>query len=503
MDLRSYLHIVRRRWMMILGCLLVAIAAAALVTARATPQYAGTAQLFVSTPGSDLSGVDVYQGSLFSAQRVASYADLVKGNALAQQVVDKLDLEETASELSGQISSRVVTDTVLLNVTVTDPSPARAQRLANAVAKQFTIYVAQLETSTAGGASPIKATVVDKSGLPASPVSPKPVRNIGLAALLGLLVGLGVAFLRESLDTTVKSGQDIVGATGGAMLGHVPFDSQATKRPLITQLETHAPRVEATRMLRTNLQFVHVDRDSKVFVVTSSVPREGKTTTAINLAIATAKAGQSVLLLEGDLRRPKVADYLHLEGTVGLTTVLIGKVDIDEAIQSWGTDGLDVITSGAKPPNPAELVQSEAMKATLDKLRARYDLIVIDAPPLLPVTDGALLAAQADGAILIVRHGKTTRDQTAQAARHLASVDATLLGAVLNMTRQRGASGYSYGYEYGYGYGYGYSSDSTTKKHRWDRKSSNGAASQPGVDFSPSEPEPSTESQARGWLSRR
>ena len=310
---------------------------------------------------------------------------------------------------------------------------------------------------------------MDSADCPPSPVSPIRFRNIGLAALLGLLVGLGVALLRESLDNTVKSGQDIQAVTGGALLGHVPFDSQATKRPLITELETHAPRVEATRMLRTNLQFVHVDHESKIFVVTSSVPQEGKTTTAINLAIATAKAGQSVLLLEGDLRRPKVAEYLHLEGTVGLTTVLIGKVDIEEAIQTWGDDGLEVITSGAKPPNPAELVQSDAMKTTLDKLRGRYDLIIVDAPPLLPVTDGALLSAEADGAILIVRHGKTTKDQVAQAARHLAAVDATLLGTVLNMTRQRGGRGNAYGYSYGYGYGYGYAPEEPGKKGRRGR----------------------------------
>jgi capsular exopolysaccharide synthesis family protein len=467
MDLRTYLHMVRRRWLLILSCFVLSVVAAMFVTARATPQYASTARLFISTPGSDTTGVDAYQGSLFSAQRVASYADLVTGKALAQRVVDSLHLSESPSGLSGQVTSKVVTGTVLLDVTVTDPDAVRAQRLANAVASQFTFYIVGLETTAGKTASPIKATVVDSAGLPGTPVSPEPVRNIALAAVLGLMVGLGVAFLRESLDNTVKSGLDIVAATGGALLGHIPFDSLAAKRPLITELEAHAPRVEATRMLRTNLQFVHVDRDSKVFVVTSSVPGEGKTTTAINLAIATAKAGQSVLLLEGDLRRPKIADYLHLEGTVGLTTALIGKVGVEEAIQEWGEDGLEVITSGAKPPNPAELVQSEAMKHVLDKLRSRYDMIIVDAPPLLPVTDGALLSAQADGAILVVRHSKTTKDQVAQAAKHLTDVDATLLGTVLNMTHQRRGTGYAYGYSYGYGY----SSEDSIKRRRGARKS--------------------------------
>ena len=471
-DLHGYVQVVRRRWVLIAVCFALCVLAGAAYTLRATPQYASTAELFISTPSSDSSGQDAYQGGLFSEQRVQSYADLITGKALAQQVVDDLGLDRTASSLTHQISSAVVPDTVLLDVTVRDPDPAAAQRLANAVAFKFTRYVQGLETPVNQEVSPIKATVVDSAGLPLTPVSPRPVRNVGLAALLGLLLGLGAALLRESLDNTVKSGIDVPALGGGAVLGHIPFDSQAVKRPLITQLEPHAPRGEATRMLRTNLQFVRVDRQSKVFVVTSSVPQEGKTTTAMNLAIATANAGQAVLLVEADLRRPTLATYLHLEGTVGLTTALIGKVDVDDVIQPWGEDGLDVITSGAVPPNPAELLQSVTMKNILERLRARYDLVIVDAPPLLPVTDGALLSAQADGAILVVRHGKTTREQVAQAARHLEAVDAPLLGIVLNMTRQRGGRGQPYGY----GYRQGYAPGQPESRHRRRRTSPEPAA---------------------------
>lgn len=446
MELRDYLRVTRRRWKLILACTLLAVAAAAVVTMRATPQFASTSRLFISTPSN--ASTDVYQGGVFSQQRVASYADLITGEGLAQRVIDKRDLSQSAAALSEQITSEVAPEKVILEVTVTDPVPARAQLLARALATEFTVFIGELEASPGKSTSPIKATVVDDADLPTDPVAPQPVRNLGLAAIMGLLLGLGLAILRETLDTTVKSAQDVSHTIGTALLGTVQYDARAAKQPLVTELDTHAPRVEAFRVLRTNLQFVDVDRESKVVVVTSALPSEGKSTTAINLAITLAQTGQRVLLIEGDLRRAKLPTYLHLEPTVGLTTVLIGKVALEDAIQPWGEHGLDVMTSGTTPPNPSELLQSHAMEMVLAKARADYDIVLLDAPPLLPVTDAALLAAQADGAILVIRQGKTKKDQLAEAYQRLESVDARVLGSVLNMTPERGADSYSYGYGY-------------------------------------------------------
>jgi capsular exopolysaccharide synthesis family protein len=447
-ELRDYLRVIRRQWRLIVLCLLVAVGAAALLTLRATPQYASTSRLFVSTPGSDTSAA--YQGGLFSQQRVASYADLVTGDEIAQRVIDNLGLHETPARLSGQISATVVPETVILDVTVTDPNPRMAQRLDQAVADEFTDYISELETPPGKHRAPIKATVVDPAPLPHTAVSPQPVRNVGLAAIVGLLLGVGGAVLRETLNTSVRTPEDIAAASGAPILGSIAYDATAVKQPLVTNLDTHAPRVEAFRVLRTNLQFVDVDRASKLFLVTSSMPGEGKTTTAVNLAVTLARAGQRVVLVEADLRRPKVGQYLRLETVVGLTTVLVGRLAIDEALQPWGRDGLVVLTSGAIPPNPSELLQSRSMAQLLDDLRQRFDVIVVDAPPLLPVTDAALLAAQADGALLVVRHGRTKREQVHGSVERLQAVGGRLVGVVLNMAPQRGNDAHSYGYGYGY-----------------------------------------------------
>jgi receptor protein-tyrosine kinase len=325
--------------------------------------------------------------------------------------------------------------------------------LVDAVSDQFVSYVAELETPPGKDEATIKATVVDPGSEPTSPVSPQPKRNLALGLVLGLLIGVGFAVLRETLDTSVKTIKQLEDLIDAPVLGSISYDNDAVRNPLINDLGTYAPRVEGFRVLRTNLQFIDPDQQRKVFVITSSLPEEGKTTTATNLALALAEGGERVALVEADLRRPKISEYLNLEGSVGLTTVLVGRVPLHDAMQQAGPHvGLDVLSSGRTPPNPAELLKSHSMSAVLKELRADYDIVLIDAPPLLPVTDAALLASQADGAILVVRHGKTTADQVRAAAERLTSVGAEPAGVIFNMTPAKGSGQYGYGYGYGYGY---------------------------------------------------
>ena len=193
------------------------------------------------------------------------------------------------------------------------------------------------------------------------------------------------------------------------------------------------------------MQFLAVDNPPRVIVVTSSMPNEGKSTTAINIALALAEAEHNVVLVDGDMRRPKLDKYLDLVGSVGFSTVLSGRASLDEVLQKTRFPGLTVLTSGAVPPNPSELLGSLAAKKLLNELRAQFDYVIVDSSPLLAVTDAAILAASADGVLIMARFGQTKREQLAHAVGKLEDVGAPLLGAVFTMTPARGRS-YSYSY---------------------------------------------------------
>ncbi|HEX8347087.1 MAG TPA: CpsD/CapB family tyrosine-protein kinase, partial [Actinoplanes sp.] len=243
---------------------------------------------------------------------------------------------------------------------------------------------------------------------------------------------------------SVRSGDDLAKAAGAPVLSAIPLDPKADKSPLIIEGSAQSTRAEAMRQLRTNLQFVNVDRPLRSLVVTSAVPGEGKSSTVCNLGIAFAEAGKRVILVDADLRRPKLAEYLGLEGAVGLTNVLAGQADIRDAVQPWGGSGMWVLPSGYVPPNPSELLSSRNMSDLLTALGRSFDVVIVDTPPLLPVTDAAVMGTVADGCLLVSRYGKTTVSQANSAAAALTAVGARLHGCVLNMTPRRAGGVYAY-----------------------------------------------------------
>ena len=295
MTLQDYWDILRRSWLLILGTTVAGAAAALGLSLLQTPIYQAQSQLFVSVQSSDdVSGA--YTGGLYVQQRIKSYVTVVDSPAVLEPVIDELDLDTAYSPLTSQVSAVNPTNTVLLNVLATDTDPAQAAAIADATAKSLAAEIVRLET-TDSGSKPVKAEIIRPAEVPSAPVSPRTQLNIVLGALLGLMLGAGIAILRRVTDTSIGSSADLEEASQATQLAVVTFDPDAKTHPLVTL--RGSPRAEAFRTLRTNLRYVDVDNPPRSVVVTSSLPAEGKTTTACNLAIALAQAGSKVLLARG------------------------------------------------------------------------------------------------------------------------------------------------------------------------------------------------------------
>jgi len=443
MTIQDYLRVLREQWVVVVSVAVLAVIAAGAVGFLRPPEYTAKVTMYVSAQTGDTEDT-AYQGSLLSQQRVTSYVEFVNSIRVSGEVIRRLDLPQTPEELAGQITASSALDSVLIDVAVTDPSPERAAQVANAVGNVFTSLVDELERpTTADGVPPVVVRVVQPAEEPTAPSSTGLPVTLALGLLAGLAVGVSAALARNTLDTSVKSPERLREVAQAPILGTIAYDPQVPKRPLTLHEDPQSPRSEAFRQLRTNLQFVDVDHRRKVIVVTSSVPGEGKTTTVCNVAIAMAAAGSRILVIEADLRRPKVADLLGVERSVGLTTVLAGQVRVEQAIQPWAGGRFDVLASGPLPPNPSELLASEHIEDLLEELREQYDMVLLDSPPLLPVTDAAAVAPATDGAILVCRFKQTSQGQVKASVEALKAVSAPLLGTVFTMVPSSGSGAYA------------------------------------------------------------
>lgn len=447
MNLQGFLKLLRTRWVTIAVTTLIGALGAVAVTLLTTPLYQASTRLFVST-AAGASLTETYQGNRFSQERVVSYAELLMGQTIAQRTIDKLQLDMTAPELQEHVTATVKRDTVLIGVQVLDDSPIQARDIANTISDEFVVMVRELETPEDGSLPDSRVVVEQRATIPENPVVPQPTRNIAIGLGLGLILGVGLAMVRDLLDNTVKSRDQLEEITGAGLVGSIPLDKERRKQASIAFDRETTGIAEAFRKLRTNLQFLAVDNPPRVILVTSSMPSEGKSTTAINVALALAETEKSVVLVDGDLRRPSLHRYLDLVSTVGFSTVLSGAVTLDEALQPTRFPGLTVLTSGAIPPNPSELLGSQSARKLLNELRAKFDYVIVDSTPLLAITDAAILAAGADGVLVMARYGHTKREHLTHAVGNLESVGAPLLGAVFTMTPARGGSSYSYNYGY-------------------------------------------------------
>lgn len=467
MNSDDYLRALRRYWLGVVSLTLLGLLTAGVVTFTMPRVYTADASGFV-TAQTDGSIGEASLVDSFSRSRAKSYVELARNREVADRVIRALGLETTSQALVGRITATVPIDTVTLRISATAPTPQEALDLANAWIVALSEEIREIESPTPAtntGEGAVSSAVVglipqEAAVLPSAPSSPNTQLNLALGGLAGLALGSGYALLRYSRDKRIRSADTIEREFEVAVIGTLPIDKELRRDDVRLIASTSASSknpnmrfAEALRELRTNIQFVNIDHPPRVIVMTSPSPQDGKSTVAANLALAIAEAGRRVILVDADLRRPTVAKTFGLTAGAGLTDLLVGAAQVSDVLRNSSlSPQLWVLPSGTIPPNPSEMLGSQ-MLADLIRQLSEHAIVILDTPPLLPVTDGALLTARTDGAIITVVAGKTRLQELAKALANIRRVNGRVLGIIINRVPTRGADSKQYGY-YGKQYGY-------------------------------------------------
>ncbi|MGI5939468.1 MAG: Wzz/FepE/Etk N-terminal domain-containing protein [Thermoleophilia bacterium] len=532
-DLADYLRVVRERGWIIAIAVVVVVAITLAVSLTSTPQYRASARLLYQKSNLDqaLFGSQVFSNTN-QDRDVQTGATLVKLDPVAASVATALDSQKTGPELLDMVTVKAETNTNVIDIQVVSADAAEAAAVANAFAEQFILSRQTADRATVAAARELVKkeldslssrdaqsahglmlkekyenlrilesmqdgafTLVQRAGVPTEPFSPQPLRNGVLALVVGLVLGFGLAFLLDYLDRRIRDEKVLekefgvpilagVPAIGGRWRTHKEEDggrgSGRSSAPV--GFSSHPALLEPFRTLRSSLQYFDIDKNMRMrtILITSGLPMEGKTITTVNLALSLALSGKRVIILEADLRRPMVHEYLELDQHIGLSNVLAGTRQLADALQIVKADqfvpaksrrgrgehedamllqrNLYALTSGNLPPNPAELLSSAKMIELLQDVGHMADYTLIDTPPVLMVSDALALATHVDAVIVAARLNATTREQAQETRNALNRAGARVIGVVAGDVKRHGSryGRYTYGYGYRYGYGYGY-----------------------------------------------
>ncbi len=400
--------------------------------------------------------VNTYVDTYLRFRRDQQVAVLLEtGNALRQKATDlTAQLARVTAPLT-ELDSQMITAQPLQRAELQRRRDAQADELApqlTTLQTQLSFYQQQLDRVELAAGIRQSGTLRLLAGatVPEEPVSPKPVRNGVMGLLLGLLLGCAAAFAREHLDDTVRDKATLETESQLPTLGVIPRLPRRRGRAInevVTIGEHSSAAAEAYRTLRTSVKFLNMEDDCRVFQITSAAAAEGKTLTAMNLAVALAQAGDRTVVVGCDLRRPRLDSLAHAHEGPGLTSVLVGDAELHEAVERHEEVGLSVLRTGPIPTDPSELLSSPRTAALVEALRGAYDAVILDCPPLLPVSDALILAAYSDATLVVVSEGRTSRRNLRRALELLRQVNAPLRGTVLNATKSYGAYGYGYAYD--------------------------------------------------------
>jgi polysaccharide biosynthesis transport protein len=488
--LRDYLQVLIRRKALVIAVVATVVGVTLVLSLLQTPKYAAEAKVVLREDSA---------GSVFdtSSGRTADPARILQTEIETFESTPVQDKVRAVLGSTPEVSARAVPQTDVIAIRATSTKKAEAARVANAYAQAYIdVRREQAVSELLSAVQQVQGKVSDiqkqidqttdeaqkgrlrdqqsafnekldqlqvdsalKQGgaelatpakVPTSPFSPKPVRSSLLAFAVALFLGVGLAFLVEYLDDSIKGKDDLERASPGLeALGLIPAVTSWKEREearVVSITDPSSPPAEAYRTLRTAVQFLGLDREVRSIQLTSANAQEGKSTTLANLGVAFARAGKRVVLVCCDLRRPRIHEFFGLSNEKGLTSVLLGELELNAALQPTSVDRLVVLASGPLPPNPSELLSSRRVHAVLTALKQDGYMVLVDSPPVLPVTDGMVLSKRVDGTLLVCVAGETTRKEVARAVELLHQVDAPLLGAVLNGVTDEGAYGYAYQY---------------------------------------------------------
>lgn len=457
-----YLKLLQRSWYILIACLLLGLAAGYLTALAQPKQYTANASGFITTPSQNSESLPLaVAGDNYAKSRAKSYADVGTSRVVAEEVIKELGLDTSPESLVRGISVVVPPDTVTVQVTAKAETAEQAREIANAWIRAMGNQIKNLESSKAtqsimGPAATLEP--LESAVLPSAPSSPIIPLYLSLGGFLGLVLGVVIAFLKGRNDKRIRSVKDVESVSDYALIGKLPVESSLVKsesRLLDKNASLKDARVrtqtqilnEGLRDLRTNLEFIDVDNPPRSIVVTSALPGDGKSTVSANLATIIAQSGRQVVLIDADLRRPTVAKSFNIDNNLGLTDLLAGRTNLDSVIHQYDKEiPMYVIPAGTLPPNPAEILASQAMKDLIDGFTSEGITVLMDAPPIIPVTDASILTAKFDGAIVVASAGVTRTDSLGQAIGKIESVKGKIFGLVLNRIPLKGIDKKSYGY---------------------------------------------------------
>jgi non-specific protein-tyrosine kinase len=506
-------------WLLILAAMLAAVTAF-LVSKRMTPVYQASTKLLVNEAPTARNAD--YNSILTSERLARTYSEMLTTNPVIEGVIKDLGLNLEAKELQKSIQVELLRDTQLIEVKVDNTNPVVAANIANMLVSKFSEKTTELQASryasskqnletqlarideqiqnTADQLNKLKGSTqnqteidrldtalaqyrqtyasllqsyeqvrvaeagstsnvvqIEPATVPERPIRPRTLMNTSLAGIIGMIIAAGVILLIEALDDTIRGPDDIARVLKIPVLGLI-IRHETSDGNLVSLVQPRSPVSESFRSLRTNLQFASVDTPLHVLLITSPSPSDGKTTIAANLGIVMAQGGRQVVMVDADMRRPRIHKMFDIPNRVGLSGMFVQtKIKLDGSLQKTSTEGLMALPAGELPPNPAELLGSEKLIDIFNQIGQQADMVIIDSPPLMAVTDSAVLAHRVDGVLLVIKPGTTKTVAAKQAVEQLQRVGANVLGVVLNevdFSRSRYAYYHYKGYYYTYQYYY-------------------------------------------------